>query len=68
MRHSSLLNNSERIGHLELDAYEINVLIESIKLQLHKKVDSCDISSIPELCLMLIKLKELMDTLPEPLK
>lgn len=66
MKHSNLPNNYEPTVKLDLDSYDLYLLFESVKSQLHKKVESCDNANISSLFLLLNKIKKLMDTLETP--
>lgn len=66
MKHSNLPNNFEPTVKLDLDSYDLYLLLESVKAQLHKNVESCDNSNISSLFLLLTKIKKLMETLDPP--
>ena len=66
MKQTNLPKNFEPTVKLEVDSYDIYLLLESVKAQLHKKVDSCDTSNISALFLLLTKIKKLMETLDPP--
>ena len=66
MKQTKLPNNFEPSVKLDVDSYDLYLLFESLKAQLHKKVESCDNSNISSLFLLLTKVKKLMDTLDPP--